>query len=91
MMSSTPAGVRERIAEIYQVHNPRKLDGDLDRLLEEEWQGEELELLRRIEEKYHGSRASEHRPLAVARHPTPGSGWASPRGTPSRAACRRSR
>ena len=63
------AEVRERIVEIYSVHNPRKLDGDLDLLLgeENEWVGEEYELLCAIQKKYLGPQASLHRRLAVAR------------------------
>eukprot|EP01043_Picozoa_sp_COSAG02_P011425 COSAG02_NODE_420_length_22610_cov_22.488694_8_plen_1833_part_00 len=61
------AEVRERIAEIYAVHNPRKLDGDIDVLLEQEWVGEEEALLAVIQEKYLAPSAALHRRLAVAR------------------------
>ena len=62
-----PAEVRERITEIYAVHNPRKLDGDIDVLLEDEWLGEEEQLLRAIQLKYLAPSAALHRRLAVAR------------------------
>lgn len=61
-----PAEVRERIAEIYAVHNPRKLDGDID-LLVQEWAGEEEALLAAIQNKYLAPSAALHRRLAVAR------------------------
>ena len=62
-----PVEVRKRITEIYAVHNPRKLDGDIDVLLEQEWAGEEEALLAAIQNKYLAPSAALHRRLAVSR------------------------
>ena len=66
-LATHPIEVRKRITEIYAVYNPRKLDGDIDVLLEQEWAGEEEALLAAIQQKYLAPSAALHRRLAVAR------------------------